>query len=193
MTGRLRRPLPGRWGGFTLIEMLVVIAVIAVLVGIAIPSLATFQRTSELRSVAGGFLAALQAARTEAMKRGLDTYVVPATGSDWSTGWTVFADANLNQSLDTASDPVLLSVGAIPSRTAVASGVSEATAFADGSSRYVRFNGGGFPLAKDGSFRSGAIEFTVSGSTEKRRVVLNAVGRARLCNPAKDTSADCKQ
>lgn len=179
--------------GFTLIEVLVVVAIIAILLSVAAPNLVAFQRNSELRSTASGFLAAVQAARVEAMKRGVDTYMIPADSSSWASGWIVFADTNLDQALNAATDTVIMQTGAIASRTAVVTGQANASAFADGSSSYIRFNGGGFSMAKDNTFRSGAIEFSVTGSTEKRRVVLNNVGRARLCDPAKDTSADCQQ
>ena len=179
--------------GFTLIEVMVVVAIVAILLSIAAPNLVAFQRNSELRSTASGFLAAVQLARAEAMKRGVDTYMIPAAGGSWANGWIVFADTDLSQTLNTAVDTVIMQTGAIASKTAVVTGSANATAFADGSSSYIRFNGGGFSMATDNAFRSGAIEFSVTGSTETRRVVLNNVGRARLCDPAKDTTTACKQ
>lgn len=179
--------------GFTLIEVLVVVAIIAILLSVAAPNLVAFQRNSELRASASEFLAAVQSARAEAMKRGVDTYMIPASGGSWANGWIVFADTDLDQALNTATDTVIMQTGAIASRTAVVTGLADASAFADGSSSYIRFNGGGFSMAKDNTFRSGAIEFSVTGSTEKRRVVLNNVGRARLCDPAKDTTTACQQ
>ena len=178
--------------GFTLVEVIVVVALIAILMSMAVPSLASFQRNSELRASASGFLAAVQSARAEAMKRGMDTYVVPVSDNNWATGWTVYADVDRSQSL-TGNDVVIMQTGAIASKTSVTGGLAVAAEFAGTSGKFIRFNGGGFPLAMDGSFRGGAIEFGVTGSTEKRRVVLNAVGRTRLCDPAKDTTADCKQ
>lgn len=183
-------PLPER--GFTLIEVIVVVALIAILLSMAVPGLAAFQRNSELRATASGFLAAVQSARAEAMKRGVDTYMVPASNNNWANGWTVYADVDRSQSL-TGNDVVIMQTGPIALKTKVASNATEASEFAGGAGKFIRFNGGGFPLAMDGSFRGGAIEFNVTGSTERRRVVLNAVGRTRLCDPAKDTSTDCKQ
>jgi len=179
--------------GFTLVEALVVLALVAIFLSMAVPSLASFQRSSELRASASAFLAGVQSARTEAMKRGMDTYMVPVANNSWASGWTIYADVDRSQSL-TSSDVVIAQTGTIASKTSVTSGLTDATEFAGASgSKFIRFNGGGFPLAMDGSFRGGAIEFGVSGSTEKRRVVLNAVGSLRLCDPARDTSADCRQ
>ena len=185
-------PLPRSLRGFTLVEALVVMALIAILLILAVPSLASLQRSSELRASASAFFAAVQSARAEAMKRGTDTYMVPASGNSWATGWTLYADVDRSQTL-TSNDVVIAQAGAIAARTSVTSGLADATEFAGASGKFIRFNGGGFPLAMDGSFRGGAIEFGVTGSTERRRVVLNAVGRIRLCDPAKDTTADCRQ
>lgn len=139
-----------------------------------------------------GILAAVQSTRAEAMKRGVDTYMVPASNNDWANGWLVYADNDRSRSR-TAADTVIMQTGPIALKTTVNSNATDATEFAGGAGKCIRFNGGGFPLAMHGSFRGGAIEFGVTGSTEKRRVVINAVGRARLCDPAKDTTADCKQ
>lgn len=183
-------PLPER--GFTLVELMVALALIAILLSLAVPSLASFQRNSELRATASGFLAAVQSARTEAMKRGVDTYMQPMSNNNWANGWIIYADNDRSQT-QTAADAVLMQTGPIAAKTNVASNATDASEFAGGAGKFIRFNGGGFPLAMDGSFRGGAIEFGVTGSTEKRRVVLNAVGRVRLCDPAKDTTADCRQ
>lgn len=178
--------------GFTLVEAIVVVALVAILLSVAVPSLASFQRSSELRATASGFLAAVQSARAEAMKRGVDTYLIPASNNNWATGWTLYADVDRSQSL-TGNDIVIMQTGAIASKTSVTGGLAAAAEFAGAAGKFIRFNGGGFPLAMDGSFRGGAIEFGVTGSTEKRRVVLNTVGRTRLCDPAKDTTTDCAQ
>lgn len=180
--------------GFTLVEALVVVALVAILLGVAAPNLASFQRSSQLRAASSSFLAAVQVARAEAMKRGVDVYMVPAASNDWATGWVVFADADWDQSLDRSKDAVVLEAGPIPARTSVATGLTDASQFADASSRYIRFNGGGFPQTKAGAPSSGAIEFGASGATDlRRRVVLNAVGRARMCDPVRDLGTDCRQ
>ena len=76
--------------GFTLIELIMVMAIIVVLAVVAIPNFVTFQRNSQLTSTANGLLASINAARGEAMKRNQTAFVVPNTGTDWTTGWKVF-------------------------------------------------------------------------------------------------------
>jgi type IV fimbrial biogenesis protein FimT len=179
--------------GFTLVEVLVVVALAAILCSIAVPSLASFQRSTDVRSAASGFFTALQVARAEAMKRSLSTYVVPATPGDWAGGWIVFADVDGDQALDRDADTVVLETGAIATRVAVAPAVDGASQFADGTDLYIRFNGSGFPQTKGGGLGGGAIEFHVAGEPQpRRRVVLNLVGRARMCDPARDTTEECR-
>jgi type IV fimbrial biogenesis protein FimT len=180
--------------GFTLIEAMVVVAMVAILLAVAAPSLVTFQRNSELRATASTFLSSIQSARAEAMKRGVSTYMIPAANNDWATGWIVFADVDWDQALDRSKDAVVLTLGPISSKTTVASGVVDASEFTDGPAKYIRFNAGGYPITNAGALGGGAIEFKVTGTTDaRRRVVLNPVGRARLCDPVHDTSTDCKQ
>ncbi|HUD43246.1 MAG TPA: GspH/FimT family pseudopilin [Dokdonella sp.] len=76
--------------GFTLIEMITVMVILAVLAAIAFPS---FQQLSINMTVSGttnDLVAALNLARAEAVKRGRPVAVI-ANGGDWSAGWQVVA------------------------------------------------------------------------------------------------------
>lgn len=186
------RSLP-RAGGLTLIEVLVVMAVVAILTSAAVPSLAAFQRGADVRSATSAFFTAMQVARTEAMKRGLNTYMVPAVDGQWASGWVVFVDVDGDQALNRSVDAVIVEAPAIATRVSVAPASTGVTQFIDGTSRYILFSGSGFPKTRSGGLRGGAIEFLVSGTPEvRRRVVLNLTGRARICDPARDASADCR-
>ena len=77
-----------RNGGFTFVEMMVVIAIVAILAGIAGPSMVDMIRTSKVRTAASDFYSALLQARSEAIKR-RTTITVSPIGSTWPTGWKV--------------------------------------------------------------------------------------------------------
>ncbi len=102
--------VPGRVRvrGFTLIELMVTIAVAAVLMMIAAPSFVAFQRNAELTSTTNTLIAAINTARGEAMKRGAYAMVVPKDGSQWSSGWIVFVDKDLSMGFDASKDDVVL-------------------------------------------------------------------------------------
>lgn len=186
MSGRHSLPLRG----FTLIELLVTIVMIAVLSVIAAPSYLTFQRNSELRASANNFLGTIVMARSEAMKRQQNVYVIPLDGSNWSSGWVAFVDVNRNVvagavTMESGTDIELARQGPMPSGI-VAVSSTDATGFADGSDRYVMFNGNGFMMLLGGGFPSGggaALDVTSTASGESRRIIANSTGRARVCKP----------
>lgn len=74
--------------GFTIIEVLVVVAVVGVLVAVAVPSFGTFMQSTRLRSASSGLYEALTIARSEAIKRGVSVTVSPVGGA-WAAGWSV--------------------------------------------------------------------------------------------------------
>jgi len=90
--------------GITLIELLVAIAVLAVLSSLAIPSFASITRQYRVNAVTEEFLASVQLARVDAMRLGQNIVLRRETGcatpltttADWRCGWRVFADLNGN-------------------------------------------------------------------------------------------------
>lgn len=86
-----------RQSGFSLIELMVAIAVAAILAALALPSFQQTIRSNRVATTANEMLASLALARTEAIK-GIGTAgVCPssngtscATATDWSGGWVVW-------------------------------------------------------------------------------------------------------
>lgn len=101
--------------GFTLLELLVTIAIAAVIMGIAVPGFMTAIKNNRLTATVNDFVAALNIARSEAVKRGYrvsvcvssDGATCAAAGVSWDQGWLVFADANNNNTFDAAEAPPL--------------------------------------------------------------------------------------
>lgn len=74
--------------GFTLTEAMVVVALLAVVAAIAMPSFRSLIGTMDSRSVAYDLLSDLSAARSEAIKRNATTTIAPVS-SNWSNGWSI--------------------------------------------------------------------------------------------------------
>ncbi len=74
--------------GFTLVELVVAISVLAVLVSLAAPMYQSFVTNNRTRSAAYSLVSALAFARSEAVKRNTAVSVAPL-GAGWETGWEV--------------------------------------------------------------------------------------------------------
>lgn len=176
MHGRLR-------AGFSLVELMVVILIAAVLAGMAVPAFGRLIDGQRLTSTANDFLASIQLARSEAIKRGRRVDLVP-DGVKWSDGWVVLIDENDNQSFD-AGETI------IHRREPASGGISITSKLTDNAKPYIAYNGAGRTrtnAAGGQQFQSGSIAFELG--EEKRRIVLNALGRPRICKP-KTGEANC--
>ena len=169
--------------GFTLIELMVTIAIASVLMLVAVPSFVQFQQNAKLSEAVSGFISAANAARANAMKLGLNTYLVP-NGAGWSTGWFVFTDSNWNATFDSGTDEVVLSHEALNSDITIATiGASSLT---DG---YLLFNGSGYPRLKNGGFGGGTIVIS-NTSPRSSSIIINPSGRVRSCKTGSTGCSD---
>lgn len=164
--------------GFTLIELMVTIAIAATLMMVAVPSFVQFQRNARLSDAVSSFISAANTARANAMKQGVNTYLVSATGTNWSSGWLVYSDANWNQIFDEGTEEVVLRHEALGTDLAITTpgAIGGPNSLVDG---YLMFNGSGYPRLKSGNFSNGSIEIR---TTERRRtVIFDQIGRVRSC------------
>lgn len=184
---------PRRRRGFTLIELMVVISLVAILLGLAAPNFITMRRNAELTTTANEFLAAMSAARAEAMKRQQRSFVVPADGADWASGWIAFVDVNNNvtslaMEMEDGVDVEITRHAALPSSVTVPLSAAS-TGFDDAGVKYAMFNGNGFMTLIGGGFPAGAAHsIDITNGTESRRIIANTTGRIRVCKPE---AADC--
>jgi type IV fimbrial biogenesis protein FimT len=165
--------------GYTLSELAVSLAIIAVLLGAAVPWFGDMIAENRSITLANRFITSLQLARLEAVKRNQKvTLCRSANGTtcvgDWSDGWMIFADYDGDRLPD--SDETLLE-----------------TVLLEGDARHVlnwrgfrsrnaiQFDAEGFIHNNNGTLlicpRSG-------NSREARAVIINRMGRARVSSDA---------
>lgn len=85
--------------GFTLVELLVALAVAVILVTVAVPGFSTLMQDNRLVTAVNRFHAAHSLARSEAIRRRRDVVICNsaapgacAGGGGWEQGWLVFED-----------------------------------------------------------------------------------------------------
>lgn len=97
------RPLPRR-RGYTLTEVLVVVAITGILAAYAVPSFNQFSQKTLVEKQVSSLNSAIRLTRSEAVKRGQRVTLCPSldpeaaapqcagAGADWSRGWVIFTD-----------------------------------------------------------------------------------------------------
>lgn len=94
---------------FTLIELMVTLAVMAVVIGIAVPSFTTLIHTNRVKTLTEDLASSVNLARMEALKRGKRVSVCAssdgiACSGQWTDGWIIFLDGAAS---DAAAAPVI--------------------------------------------------------------------------------------
>jgi type IV fimbrial biogenesis protein FimT len=98
--------------GFTLVEILITMAVVAILLTIGIPSFRYVTNSNRIAAEINGLLGDMQFARAEAIKEGQPVTVCVSTDgatcatntNTWQSGWIVFSDVNGNATFDAGAD-----------------------------------------------------------------------------------------
>lgn len=175
-------------GGFGLVELLTVIAIVAILAAIALPSYQQTIKTNRVTTDANDFMSALNLARNEAVSRGRTVTICSSangTGcdgagtADWSSGWIVFTDFGVPGVIEAGQgDTIVRAWGRVNTNDTVTSvgGYGFITFDRTGS---VKFDGGTGVLQD-------SFNVTPQGCQpgQQRVVTLMKIGRTSATTPA---------
>lgn len=160
--------------GFTLLELMMTIAIAGILVTMAIPSFNLTISSNRLTNYANDLVGALNLARSEAVKRGMQVTILSNSGtaSDWDAGWTVFTDSNVIGVID-GSDTVLRTYPQLTSGYTLRTGGNYTL--------WIAYFPTGLITSSTGRNND---TFRLCNATDSRAITINLVGRALVLTVA---------
>lgn len=159
-----------RNAGFTLIELMVTLALAAIIAFVAVPNMRNFVLSSKIKNQTSELVSGINLARSSAIKNKAPAIMcvgnaTSCSGSNWGTGWVAFLDPNNNNTFD--SDEPTLYVAELPSDNKVT------ISFASSSLR----------IRPDGTIAT-AVTVDICDSArsgeEGRRISINVTGRTSV-------------
>ncbi len=179
--------MQGSNSGFTLIELIITLAVAAVVLTLAAPALRDTLIRNRVATEINSLAATLNQGRSEAIKRGRSvtlcnssngTSCCSSSGAscakNWQNGWILFEDSNADGTFDSSDETAIKVSSGFTSSDTLTYAANTATSTA--TSSYVRFKSNGF------SKEAGSFKLCESGSAVKyaRALYISTTGRIRL-------------
>lgn len=159
--------------GFTLIELMVVIALIGILASLAAPS---FQRSIAQRKVtevASDLMVSTLQARSAAITNNQQAIVQPLVTTDWSRGWRIYVDVDKDKTYTEGTD-TLVSIAPAKADNITTNEIIPS------SLTLIGFNSTGYLLEST----AGRVVFSstaIPSSQYRKGVAFSRTGRVRLC------------
>ncbi len=166
-----------RLAGFTLIELMITLVIVAILLGIGLPSFTEIIRTNQTVTQTNKFTRDINYARSESVRRGVDVVVCKSSsgagctgGSSWEDGWIVFTDENGDNAVN-GNDEILQIAEGLDANYTLGAGGNFASSIA---------------FAASGALKSGLVanKFTVcrpdGDEALSRDISVNNTGRVSI-------------
>jgi type IV fimbrial biogenesis protein FimT len=183
-----------RKNGFTLIEMMITVAILAVVITTSAQSFSSLLGRNKMSTQAADFISALQYARSEAVKRNARVTLCPSadgnsctTNGKWESGWLVFVEQKATENGTHDGLDQTLRVGAKFSSD------DTLRALNTNLSNYISFNSNGAARLTSGTTQAGLMAMCNDGQMDgtARAIAISQTGRARLSLASDTTAANC--
>ena len=177
-----------RESGFTIIELMFVLAVASILMSVAVPALQSFSSNAKQTGAINDFVSSMHLARNTAITTNARVTMCASSNATscedvtWDRGWILFRDQNSNQTIDDTD--------AIISTGAPSDGLNIASAQYG---RFLMYRPSGRIMSA--SVTTNAGEFTVCdqrGADHSKVVIVELSGRPKLSkNKADGSTPSC--
>jgi len=162
-----------RHSGFTLTELLIALSIAAILIAFAAPTFNDFIQQTRLINATNALHSAMNLARMEAIKRNGRVDLIAHNGS-WKNGWMIVVN----------NQPIF-------NHEALHSDIHVNSNFTRKTKTYIAYNGTGQTRTDAYSNRSQSGSIRLSIGNNSRLIVVNFLGRIRICNPTTAPKGTC--
>ncbi len=166
------KPYAQQFTGFTIVELMIAIAILAIMTALAMPSLQQFMARNELVGTSNALISGINLARTEAVTRSTAVGICPSTdgtgctGGAWKSGFLVFVDDDNNGNFNGSEELIRAE-----------SGYNNPAITIDGTAGV----NNGFTFTADGILAAvgggGSIDLTHDVATNGIRITVNTGGQ----------------
>jgi type IV fimbrial biogenesis protein FimT len=170
----MKTPSGSKSAGFTLIELMIGVAILGTLVAVGLPSFTQMLRNSQVRGAAESVANGIQRARAEAVAHNSKVQFTLAADTSWYVDYvaTPNAAARLDSRDNTSSAAATITVLPAAATTITFNQLGQVVS----------------PNPADGSLPLTQVSFAATGSNLNLRVTIGAGGNAKVCDPSLPTS-----
>ncbi|WP_229448220.1 GspH/FimT family pseudopilin [Massilia sp. CF038] len=168
--------------GFSLLELLIALAIGAVLIALALPAIRDLLLRYQLKAAVGDLVSAIDLTRSQAIARADRVLMVPldAAGKNWGGGWVVFVDADGDRRPGPDEE-------VIAAHAPLADSLLFSTNFTSNKAPYyIAFNSAGRGCSATSSQAARWGTLSLYQGPHIRRIRINMLGRVRVCDPERD-------
>jgi len=166
--------------GFTLIELMITLAIVVILLTVGIPSFTEMIKSNRLTTEINELVTVLSFGRTEAIKRGVDVTVCKSnTGTscagNWENGWIAFVDLDDDGAVDAGETILRVHTALAAGNTLTYPG------------NRISYSSQGFAVGFNGTF----VLCDSRGASKGKGLVVSNTGRVRTATNAEVVTKGC--